>query len=719
MILDSFYTRFFHFFLISFLIIICYSNTLQSPWHFDDFPNIVERKEIHWEKITLDSIKETFFRDGYGGKNISRPIPRLTFAFNYYLTGLNTLSYHLTNISIHIITALFAYLVFLKTLVLLKTKEDVNFSFITCQEIALIGAVLWAIHPLQTQAVTYIVQRMASMAAMFYIMGMFFYIQGRLTAGYKTFLFLSVTIVCWIFGILSKENAVLLPLSIIIYELIFFGLTRKKIILIISLTLCFIIGIISVLLFTRGTYSGSFSDIYTAIIDKILKPYINRPFTMEERLLTEPRILVWYLFLIVCPVSDFLSLESDIVVSSGLFSPITTFISILLILTIILYSIFYSSKLKIISFAFLFFFINHMVESTIVGLELYFEHRNYLPSMFIYLAISYYLLYTYSYLHNNKKILAKIFIAIFIVGILVSQGNATYLRNDIWRNEIFLMEDAIKKAPENIRPYISVSTFYMRLKMFDKARHYLKEAENLYKKDPERYQVNFPALLYYTAATLYTYEWERKDIDKAISLLYKSCELFPVDYLAHAALGALLFQKGEYQQAEQAMINASLLEEDLSPVFYSNFGRVLYSNGKIDEAISAFIAGLEIKSSDTLRLNLIAAYLKKGDIQKAKNILYEIPNDNDSPAYLLNYVLLNSDEKGDFALEKLTSLLVEHRVSYCEWIEKIHSNNLLGIIYPDIKSIEARIKTKYFDHLNIDRNKIDEIIIKEATCNFN
>jgi len=713
---ETFYSRFFHFFLLSLLIIICYSNTLDVPWHFDDFPNIVERKEIHWEKITLDSIKETFFRDGYGGKNVSRPIPRLTFAFNYYLTGLNTLSYHLTNISIHIITAFFAYLVFLKTLLLLKTKEEEDFSVITCQEIALLGAVLWATHPLQTQAVTYIVQRMASMAAMFYIMGMFFYIQGRLTAGYKTFLLFAVAIVCWISGILSKENAVLLPLSIIIYELIFFGFTKKKIILITSLTIFFVLGIISVLLFTRGNYSGSLSDIYTAIIDKIHKPYIYRPFTMEERLLTESRILVWYLFLIICPVSDFLSLESDIVISSGLFSPFTTFISTLLIFTILFFSIYYSSKLKIISFAFLFFFINHFVESTIVGLELYFEHRNYLPSMFIYLAISCYLLYTYSYFYNNRKKLAKIFIAVFIVGILVSQGNATYLRNDIWKSEIFLMEDSIKKSPENIRPYISVSTMYMRLKMFDKARQYLIEAENLYKKEPERYQVNFPALLYYTAATLYTYEWERKDIDKAISLLYKSCELYPVDYIPHFVLGALLFQKGDYQQAEQAMVNASLLQEDLSPVFYSNFGRVLYSNGKIDEAIEAFLAGLQINESDTLRLNLIAAYLKKGDTQKAKNVLYGIPNDNDSPAYLLNYALLNSDVKSDLALEKLTSLLVENRVSYCEWVEKIKNNNLLGIIYPDIKSIEARIKTKYFDHLNNARNKVDEIIMKETTC---
>jgi len=713
---ETFYSRFFHFFLLCLSIIICYSNTLHAPWHFDDFPNIVERKEIHWEKITLESIKETFFRDGYGGKNVSRPIPRLTFAFNYYLTGLDTLSYHLTNISIHIITALFAYLVFLKTLELLKTKEDIDFSIVTCREIALLGAILWAIHPLQTQAVTYIVQRMASMAAMFYIMGMFFYIQGRLTTGYNKFLFLATAILCWIFGILSKENAVLLPLSIIIYELIFFGLTKKKIILIISLTIFFVLGIISVLLFTRGNYSSSFADIYTAVIDKIFKPYIYRPFTMEERLLTESRILVWYLFLIICPVSDFLSLESDIVISSGLFRPNTTFISIILIVTILLYSTYYFFKFKIISFALLFFFINHMVESTIVGLELYFEHRNYLPSMFIYLAIAYYLSYTYTYLHKNKKVLAKFFIVIFIVGILVSQGNATFLRNDMWKNEIFLMEDSIKKAPENIRPYISVSTMYMRLNMFDKARQYLIEAENLYKKDPERYQVNFTALLYYTAAILYTYEWEKKDIDKAISLLYKSCELYPVDHLPHAALGALLFQKGEYQQAEQAMVNASLLQEDLSPVFYSNFGHVLYSNGKINEAISAFLDGLQIKSSDTLRLNLVAAHLKKGDIQKAKNVLNEIPNDNDSPAYLLSYALLNPDKKGDLALEKLASLLVENRVSYCEWVEKINNNNLLGIIYPDIKSIESILKSKYFDQLNNARNKIDEIIMKQTAC---
>jgi len=117
-----------------------------------------------------------------------------------------------------------------------------------------------------------------------------------------------------------------------------------------------------------------------------------------------------------------------------------------------------------------------------------------------------------------------------------------------------------------------------------------------------------------------------------------------------------------------------------------------------------------------LRLNLVAAHLKKGDIQKAKNVLNEIPNDNDSPAYLLSYALLNPDKKGDLALEKLASLLVENRVSYCEWVEKINNNNLLGIIYPDIKSIESILKSKYFDQLNNARNKIDEIIMKQTAC---
>jgi len=305
-----------------------------------------------------------------------------------------------------------------------------------------------------------------------------------------------------------------------------------------------------------------------------------------------------------------------------------------------------------------------------------------------------------------------------MIGVLISQGHATYLRNDVWKSEITLMEDSISKSPDNIRPYITISSLYMRLRMFDKAKIYLKKGEEIYKKNPNLYQVNFPALLYYNAGVLYSYDWKEKNIDKAIALLFKSCEIYPGDYLPHVTLGALLFQKGEYELAEQAMINASMLHNDLSNIFYGNLGRILFVNGKIDDSIDAFLSGLHKKPNNEIRLNLVAAYLKKGDLNKAKYHLSEIPKNNTSPAYLLNYALLFPGPEGDSALDRLARLMADNDVHYCEWIEKISKNNMFGIIYPNINSIEGQLRENFLNYLNKYKEKVCSNITKAQGCNL-
>lgn len=716
MVSDSFYTRFFHFFLLSVLVVICYSNSFTAPWHFDDTGNIVNNPSIEIKDLSWgETLKALHFSVKERGP-YTRPIASLTFAINYLMSGYDTTSYHVVNVGLHLLTAFIIYFIFIETINLYVIPASA-FNFVLkkfpSSNVALLGSVFWAVHPLHTQAVTYIVQRQTVLAAMFYLSAMYLYIRARLAGKmHNRVILLFLVILLYLLGVGSKQNAALLPLALIGYEVAFFrypilGMIRTCRWVQILLLGAVVVG--GVLLALKGRQLSEY----------LLSAYGHRPFTLGGRLLTEPIVLWKYLFLIITPLSDFLVLESDMVASRSLFDPPVTLAAVVSITLLAALCLFFLRKIPIFCYAFFFFFANHLVESTFIGLELYFEHRNYLPSVFIYFCLAYFMVYLLNY-YRNKMLMKFIFI-LLITSFVVSSGNATYLRNDVWSDNISILEDSISKAPGNMRAYISVSTYYVKLKMYEKARKRLKEAEELYNANPGLYQINLPELMYYNAAVLYSsYEWERKDLDKAIALLYKSCSIYFGDYLPHMTLAALLFKNGNYAEAEKAMLNALAIisadEGRIPALLHRNLGRIYYSNGKTGEAIDSFISAMKLEPSDDLRLNLIAAYIKSGELSRARYLLYEVDERNDTPVYLLSKALLFPNEQGDKALKKLAGLLAQSGVSYCEWIEGILKNDSLGIIYPDIQRVEAILKVYFIEELEAIRLKTVSKISDANNC---
>ncbi len=169
--------------LFFFLILAAYSNTFNAAWQFDDKPNIVNNGYLHLKDLNPESLFKTFFTNPRNpwktGNKLYRPIPCLTFALNWYFGENNVIGYHIVNLVIHHLTG---FLLFLTILNLFQSPNLKNKFAENAYLIALLAATLWAIHPIQTQAVTYIVQRMTSMAAMFYILSMFFYVKCRLSS---------------------------------------------------------------------------------------------------------------------------------------------------------------------------------------------------------------------------------------------------------------------------------------------------------------------------------------------------------------------------------------------------------------------------------------------------------------------------------------------------------------------------------------------------------
>ena len=147
-----------------------------------------------------------------------RPVARLSLALNYYFGGLNVSGYHLANTIIHLVASVFLFLFIYHTLNLpsLKAKYATK-----SYAVALLATILWAINSVQTQAVTYIVQRMASLAGMFYIISMYYYLKTRTeTITGRKPLFFILCFVSFLRAFGSKENAVMLPMSLLLYEML-------------------------------------------------------------------------------------------------------------------------------------------------------------------------------------------------------------------------------------------------------------------------------------------------------------------------------------------------------------------------------------------------------------------------------------------------------------------------------------------------------------------
>jgi Flp pilus assembly protein TadD/uncharacterized membrane protein YGL010W len=515
------------------LIFLIYSNTFNASWHLDDYANITHDARIKIADFSIDTLWHATasfserFRD-------ARPLARLTFALNWYFGRDNPFGYHVVNVVIHFLTA---FILFLTVTRLLSTPNvkagDDRQKFV----IALLSAVLWAINPIQTQAVTYIVQRMASLATLFYILGLFLYIRGR-TAEVSSIkmLFFAGCLVSFLGGLASKENAATFPLALLLVEFLFFqdiSTKRSRWILIcaVILTGLAILGL-AVLIFFKGNPLG-------------LLNYKLRYFSPAERMLTEPRIILLYLSQIFYPLPARLSIEHDIALSTSLFSPWTTLPSILIIIGLIGLGLAVIRKQPIVSFAIFFFFLNHMIESSIIGLELVFEHRNYLPSLFLFfpIAVGIGWLLTY-YPDKNRYIYSAIIIG--VTGIIIGWSMGTYVRNFAWATEKTLWEDAITKAPLSSRPWHNLAlTYYERTGQRAKAMALYRKALTLENKN-----IYHKSVILSNMATNYYY---RNDFENAVKYWHKSLDKNPRNPRTLYLLSLGLARLGKFDEASRSL----------------------------------------------------------------------------------------------------------------------------------------------------------------------
>jgi hypothetical protein len=440
------------------MVLITYSNTFHASWHFDDENNILKNKPLHLTELNIQNIKKTFFADWNGSGKLYRPVACLSFALNYYFGKTNVFGYHLVNLLIHLLTSFFLYLFIQNTLNLpsIKAKYGPNSYFI-----ALLATLLFAINPIQTQAVTYIVQRMTSMAGMFYIMAIYLYLKGRTSARYS--IRAACYILCFASGVLavgSKENAAMLPITILLFDLFLIQGVSKK-----NVKRCFFLFLFTMLICLCLALLLKGPSIFN--VQDLPSRYLNRGFSLGERLLTEPRVILFYISLLLYPMPNRLCLEHDITISTGLITPVSTIISIMAIVLMFCLACAWARKRPLISFCVLFFLMNHLIEASVFPLELIFEHRNYLPSMLFFVPIAILLSKGIDFF-SNRRCFQALLIS-FVVLVLIGWGHSTYVRNMIWENDGTLFFDCVQKYPDLARPHHNLGVYYGKLNMYQNA----------------------------------------------------------------------------------------------------------------------------------------------------------------------------------------------------------------------------------------------------------
>jgi tetratricopeptide (TPR) repeat protein len=575
---------------------IIYSNTLQAPFTFDDQNAISNNPFIRMEKINAKSLMDAAV--GYGK---TRPVAMLSFGLNYYFGQYDVIGYHLVNILIHIVNGVLLFFLVKLTLTLSnrQTRTTRKLNPITIITLSFFTALLWLANPVQTQSVTYIVQRMNSMGAMFYLLALFLYVKGRIAqqrcrreVDGRSRYYWGWFAGCALAGLLalgSKESTALLPVFIFLYEWYFFqDLDPKwfkgqlKYVLVIAL----LFGVVA------GIYLG-FDP--TAKFNT-LRDYVLKEFSIGQRLLTQARVVVYYLTLIFYPDPSRLNLDHDFPLSYSLIDPVSTLPAIIIIVGMVLLGWLSARRQRLLSFCIFWYLGNLVIESSVIPLALIFEHRMYLPSMLVFLLVVI-LFYRYISLSWLVTVLACVAVAV--------SSYWTYERNKIWQDDLALWRDCSQKSPNKARPYLNIGQILTERQQYDDALpNYLKAL-----------QIN-PDFVdaHYNLGVLFN---KRGEPQKAIEHYRKAVELEPTFAKANNNLGVVLLKQDQTEEAINYFRKALKFDPKLAAA-HINMGAALVKQNQFETAVVHFNEALKISSNlPNAQYQLASALLKMDRTEQA------------------------------------------------------------------------------------------------------
>lgn len=567
-------TAYLHFIVIALVGIISYANTLDSPFFLDDKTNIVENPYVTGSRESAPAYFAGFFA--------RRIMGYATFALNYKLGGLNVRGYHVVNILIHITTAILVYLLASLSLKALAMRgRAIPHSGL----IPFFSALIFVSHPIQTQAVTYIVQRFASLATMFYVLSLVMYIKWRLRAEKgPTALFYVSSLMSAVLAMKTKEIAFTLPLAIAMYEFFFLEAALRKRLLYLSLVF------LTIAVIPIGVAGISWS-----LAEMSGEARVATTMPRAEYLFTEFRVIATYIRLFFLPAGQ--NLDYDYPVYKSLLDPGVLF-SLALILAIIGLAVWLFRRNRLASYGILWFFLGLSVESSVIPIaDVIFEHRMYLPLVGASIAAAVGALWLFAKLIKNPPAWGAYAL---IASVTVALCATTVARNQTWRSEIILWEDVVSKSPNKARAHSNLGRAYENARMPAEAMGSFERALTLRPDDPK---IMSNAGNAYMASGRY---------DEAIELYKKALSLNQMDADVHYNMGLAYWYKKEYDLSVSSYrIAASLKVNDAR--IRNNLGNAYMKKGMVDEAIAEYKAAIELNPLNArAHLNLGTALRAKG-----------------------------------------------------------------------------------------------------------
>lgn len=578
--------------------LVVYANSLKGAFVYDDQIWIGENNSIAgWEN--LQKIFTSNIGAGAGRKyNFYRPLLSLTLMADYSLGGADVRVYHLTNVLFHISVALCIYWL-------------VNILF-SQNLLSLLSALFFVVHPIHTEAVSYISGRGDPMCVFFLLLTFIFYIKQPRPRVVSAFLISA----CYLLAIFSKENAVILPFLILMYHCFFGGFKFNRFLEIGVITLIYAILRSTVLYFPAAS-----TEVHSTLLERI--PGFFVAITNYTRLLIFP-------FNLHMEYGDFLF---------SLNNPKALF-GILILFSAIVYAFKSVKKDRLVSFSIAWFLVALFPESNIYRINAYmYEHWLYLPSIGFFLILANYL----SWAYNNRKL--KIFAVMTIVGLLFFYSYLTTKQNAYWRDPVSFYQRTLQYSPFSARLYNNLALLYSSSGDKEEAIKLFKKAISINPKYSEAYN---------NLAVVYT------DIGKyavAIELYKKAIAVNPdaieIDLAgAYSNLGNAYGKAGQYDEAVAIFKKAIEMNPNLAST-YNNLAIVYQQMGDYEEAGKLLEIAVKIDPKNfVIRFNLGNTYAALNRIEEAVKVYKQVIrlDPNNAAAYNNIGFLLKNTGKNDEAI---------------------------------------------------------------------
>jgi tetratricopeptide (TPR) repeat protein len=521
--------------------------------------------------------------------------------------------------------------------------------------------------------VAYIVQRMASLATLFVLLSLLCYVFATQSGNRrKSFLLYALSGISVIAGIFSKENAVMAIPLVLIYDYIFLSrfkwiLFRKRMLVVFGM------GILSI-----GT-AFALLKMYPAFLD-VARLFFSptQPMTAKswmagdvywtplQHILTELRVISRYLFLILIPLPQFLIFDWwGFTVSKSLTEPITTLFSITAVISLVIFAIWKIKRFPMLCFGILWYFSAISLESFFaLGSDLYFEHRNYLPSAGLFIGIAGQITISLRTKLNQKAVFTAIIICGLILGLL------TFSRNFVWKDSITLWGDTLRKVPSNIRAMMAMGNAHFKLSDMGTAERYYKEALRASSRDQRLHYLDDSV---YSLGMLYLFTGKLQEARDLIKKYEKSIESYRPKilkgfYMAsnndidealvtykevldkargvdsvvlHTLMGDAYRKKGLWDKALEEYGEAILLDPGFSAAYYGT-GVVLMNKRDIVRAHEYFEKTLSIDPDNVLALSDMAdlMLIRKENSREALNYAERAVSKN--PSFYQPYLTMGN-----------------------------------------------------------------------------